>query len=196
MQSDRQRDVPTTRETGRGGTSVTRRQTTTPTFFSVPPGALASAFLADPFAFMNRMSDEMNQWVTTFAPENASSTSALSRGTSRGLNTMWMPQIETLQRDNTLVIRADVPGVKKEDLDVHVENGSLIVSGERTQEKEDNRTDMYRSERSYGSFYREIPLPDTVKEDQISAQCRDGVLEVTVPLPKEQPQQQRKIEVK
>jgi HSP20 family protein len=195
MRSDRQREVPTARETGR--TSMARRQNTLPTFFSVPPGALASTFLANPFEFMNRVSDEMNQWFNVFTPENMSSTtSALSRGTSQGLSTTWMPQIETFQRDNSMVIRADVPGVKKEDLDVHIENGALIVSGERNQEEEENREGMYRSERSYGSFYRAIPLPENVNEDQISAQCRDGVLEVTVPMPQEQQQQKRKIEVK
>jgi len=80
-------------------------------------------------------------------------------------------------------------------VNIEVENGVLTLSGERRHEDEENREGFYRSERIYGSFYRAIPLPEGVNEDQISATFNDGVLEVRVPLPQEQQRRGRRIEI-
>jgi HSP20 family protein len=201
-QTERQRDVPVSREGRRGETSLARPQGMFPEIFSTP-GALAGAFMANPFEFMHRISEEMDSWFENFGlsqgsqPRRALRERAWNRRLGRSRMTMWVPQIEAFQRGNELVVRADVPGVAKEDLDVRVEDGTLIISGERRQEQEEQQEDIYRSERSYGSFHRSIPLPEGVAEEQIAATCRDGVLEVTVPLPQsiEQPRG-RKIDIR
>src|SRR6185312_5580346 len=76
------------------------------------------------------------------------------RGPLRAAGDVWAPDIEVTQRDNELVVRADLPGMKKEDVKVDVTDEGLIISGERRQEQEHERGGVYRSERTYGSFYR------------------------------------------
>ena len=107
----------------------------------------------------------------------------------------WVPQIEVLHNNDTFLVRADLPGMKKEDVKVEVTNDLLTISGERKKETEEKREGFYRTERSYGTFYREIPLPEGVKLDKATATFHDGVLEVTMLAPKvEVPV--RKLEIK
>ena len=95
----------------------------------------------------------------------------------------WNPQVDVFQRDNRLVTRIDLPGLKKEDIKVEVTDGHLAISGERKKEEEEKGEQFYRCEREYGSFYRAVPLPDGVKLEDVKATFADGVLEVSVPLP-------------
>jgi HSP20 family protein len=96
----------------------------------------------------------------------------------------WTPQAELMRRDNELIVRLDLPGVKKEDIKVDIEDHKLVIHGERRDEMEDKREGYYRSERTYGSFYRAIPLPDDVKTDKAEAFFDNGVLEVKIEVPK------------
>jgi HSP20 family protein len=95
----------------------------------------------------------------------------------------WAPQIDVFERDNRLVTKVDLPGLKKEEVKVEVRDGYLTVSGERKTETEEKKDNVYRSERSYGSFYRAVPLPEGAKLEDVKATFADGVLEVSVPLP-------------
>jgi HSP20 family protein len=99
--------------------------------------------------------------------------------------TLWSPQIDIQRRDDCLVVRADLPGVRKEDLKIDIEDNALVLSGQRQEEHEEGgQNEGYQLyERSYGSFYRSIPLPQDVNPDDVKAEMRDGVLKVTVPLP-------------
>jgi len=97
---------------------------------------------------------------------------------------VWMPQIELRQKNGEFMVRADLPGLKKEDVKLEFTNDMLTISGERKQEKEENRKGFYRSERMYGSFYREIPLPEGAKTENAIATFTNGVLEITMPAPK------------
>jgi HSP20 family protein len=94
----------------------------------------------------------------------------------------WSPKIDVFERDNRLVTRVDLPGMKKEDVKVEVTDGYLALSGERKHEAEEKKDDFYRQEREYGSFYRAVPLPDGVKLEDVKATFAEGVLEVSVPL--------------
>jgi HSP20 family protein len=120
----------------------------------------------------------------------------LWRGVSVLGQPVWAPQVETFRRGDKLVVRADLPGLSKDDVKVEVEDGVLAISGERREEHEENRDDSYRSERTYGEFYRAIPLPDGVNENQCEATFKDGVLEVTVAAPKQEERKAKKIPVK
>lgn len=99
-------------------------------------------------------------------------------------NVEWIPQIEVLQNNEQFMVRADLPGLTKDSVKVEVTNDLLTISGERKEEKEEKRESFYRSERSYGSFYRQIPLPEGVKTENAAATFHNGVLEITIPAPK------------
>lgn len=110
-------------------------------------------------------------------------------------NVEWVPQIEVLQNNGQFMVRADLPGLTKNDVKVEVTDDLLTLSGERKEEKEDKREGFYRSERTYGSFYRQIPLPQGAKTENAAATFHNGVLEITIPAPKVEPST-RKLEIK
>jgi HSP20 family protein len=95
----------------------------------------------------------------------------------------WSPQVEILQRQDQLVVRVDLPGVKKEDVRLHCTGDALTIEGERRRETEENGEGFYRSERSYGAFSRTIPLPAGAEPDGATARFNDGVLEIVIPAP-------------
>jgi HSP20 family protein len=95
----------------------------------------------------------------------------------------WAPELDVSQKDNELVIRADLPGMKRDDVHVDVTDSDITISGERRQEEESERGGIYRSERRYGSFCRTIPLPEGAITDQAKASFTNGVLMVRVPAP-------------
>jgi HSP20 family protein len=107
----------------------------------------------------------------------------------------WAPQIDVIQRGNELVVRADLPGMKPDDVVVEVSDGAITISGERRHEFEEDRGSLYRFERSYGAFFRAIPLPAGAIVDQAQASFKDGVLEITVPAPPEQVSRGRRLEI-
>jgi HSP20 family protein len=96
---------------------------------------------------------------------------------------VWAPKVDVVTKDGKLVTRIDLPGMNKEDVLVQVQDGYLTLSGERTKETKQEKDDVYREEREYGSFCRTVPLPKGVKIDDIKATFNNGVLEVTVPMP-------------
>ena len=98
------------------------------------------------------------------------------------MNGFWVPDVEVLERGNDFVVRADVPGMKKDEIAIEFTDRELTLKGERKREKEEKGDNFYRSEREYGSFYRTIPLPEGVKLDDAKAVVKDGVLEVQIPL--------------
>lgn len=118
-----------------------------------------------------------------------------SPGGGYGTSSLWYPQIEVSQRGGNLVVCADLPGIRKEDVHLEIHDDYLVLEGERRQESEENQGGVYRSERSYGRFYRTIPLPDGVNPEQVRANFKDGVLEVKVPMPTAEQRQGRRIEI-
>ncbi len=95
----------------------------------------------------------------------------------------WMPDIDIIERDGKLIVRADLPGMMKEDIKVAVEDDMLIIRGSRKEEQEVKKKDYYHAERASGAFYRSVRLPAHVAAEAVDAAYRDGVLEVTVKLP-------------
>ena len=128
-------------------------------------------------------------------PGTGTGSSLQSSGGGYGTSSLWYPQIEVSQRGGNLVVCADLPGIQKEDVHLEIHDDYLVLEGERRQESEENQGGVYRSERSYGRFYRTIPLPDGVNPEQVRASFKDGVLEVTVPMPTAEQRQGRKIEI-
>jgi HSP20 family protein len=115
----------------------------------------------------------------------------LERNFVEPVETVWTPDLEMFRRGADIVVRADVPGMKKEEVTVELADGQLMLRGERKQEKEENNEGYYRTERTYGSFYRTLTLPEGVKVDEAKAVIRDGVLEVVIPTTKVEDKKRR-----
>ena len=108
--------------------------------------------------------------------------------------TDWSPSVDITEDEKEYLITADAPGVKKDDLKVTVENGTLTVSGERKSEKEEKGKKFHKVERSFGSFSRSFTLPEDAEDEKLSAQFKEGVL--TVHLPKSTKAQAKNKEIK
>ena len=113
--------------------------------------------------------------------------------TSRVVGSEWMPAVDIKDEENRYVIRADIPGVKPEDIEVSLENGVLTIRGERKFEETEEKENFKRIERSHGVFYRRFSLPDNTDADAVQATGKDGVLEVVIPKTAEK--QAKRIEV-
>lgn len=138
----------------------------------------------DPFGFLQRdWPSQRDWWPSRFFGPGAQGMAS------------WAPQIETLQRGDQFVVRADLPGLKKEDVNIETTDDSLIIQGERRDEHTEDREGYYRSERSYGSFYRVVPLPEGAITESAKADFNNGVLEVTVQAPPREVSRRRRIEI-
>jgi HSP20 family protein len=150
---------------------------------------------ASPFSFMRRLTEEMDRLFEDVG--FGSNYLGRSFGPRGELNSFaWSPQIETFHRDNQFVLRADLPGMNKNDLKVSIDDNCLAIQGERKKEwsSDQEGSGGYRSERSYGSFYRCVPLPQGIQAENVSATFRDGVLEVKMPAPEQK--QARRVEIR
>src|SRR5215471_7635097 len=108
--------------------------------------------------------------------------SNLLRRTEEDLGlTGWRPAVDVFENDDSYVIKAELPEVRREDVKIHLENNRLTISGERRLENEEKRQNYHRIERTYGSFSRSFMLPIDATPEEIKANFRDGVLKVTVP---------------
>ncbi|MCP9929934.1 Hsp20/alpha crystallin family protein [Cyanobium sp. AMD-g] len=103
------------------------------------------------------------------------------RASSAGALAEWNPRVDIVETDGAYEIQADIPGVRKEDLKVTIDQGVLTVQGERQQEKKEDSARMHRVERFYGQFSRSFTLPEDADTSGLQATAKDGQLTVTVP---------------
>jgi HSP20 family protein len=165
---------------------------------TTPPMATGS-----PFAVLRRFAREMDRLFEEFGLESGIH---LPRFLSRGRELLrreagfvpaeWTPRVDVLEREGQFVVRADLPGLSKEDIKVEVGDDLLTIHGERKHEEKEEREGYYYSERSYGSFYRAIPLPEGADASKATADFRKGVLEVSVPAPARRESKARRLEVR
>ena len=178
------RAIQTTGE--RGGaqqTDITRREQYAP-----------SLWAGSPFAFVRRFSEEMDRLFEDFGFGRSLQAPTFGRGLSRFgevERSMWSPQVEVFERGGQLVVRADLPGLTKDDINIDITDDTLTIRGERREEREEDEEGYYRTERSYGSFYRSIPLPEGVNAENANATFRNGVLEVTMEAPQRESRSRR-----
>jgi len=144
-----------------------------------------------PFSMMSRFADEMDRMFENFGFGRG----ALGPWAGQSAMSTWSPQIEVFERNGQFIVRADLPGLTKDDVKVEVTDDALTIQGERKQEHEESREGWHRSERSYGSFFRSIPLPEGISAEEAKANFHDGVLEITMPAPQRQGRS-RSIEIK
>jgi HSP20 family protein len=164
-------------------------------------GQFAPLLGASPFTLMRRFNEEMGRLFEDFIIGSGSRMRGfpdVGQGLMpRGLADVatWSPQIEVFERDNQLIVRADLPGVDRGDVQVEIRDDAVVIQGERREEREEQRGNYYVSEVARGSFYREIPLPEGVNTDNATAVFRDGVLEIVIP-EMQQESRRRQLEVK
>ncbi len=137
----------------------------------------ADIFRMNPFSLMRRMSEELDR---VFGESNE----------REQRERTWTPAVELIQREGNLVVRAELPGLKPEDVKLEITDDAIVLEGERKDEREENKGGLHVTERRYGRFYRAIPLPDGAKTDDARAKFENGVLEVTVPT--EEPKSKRR----
>ena len=142
----------------------------------------------NPFTFMRRVTEELDR-AFGVRPD--------AGGLAQSYPRMWAPALEVFERDNKFVVRAELPGLKKEDVKIEVTHDELTIEGERKLAKEEKEEGgFYRTERRYGTFYRSISIPEHVKAEAAAATFKDGVLEIempTLPIPEAK---KRTVEIK
>lgn len=158
--------------------------------------------LGSPFRVIEQFADEMDRVFDDFglgrgwiAPRSGSSPwRPLARMTAGNWET-FNPDVEIFYRNNELVVRADLPGLAKDDVKVDITEDGVTIQGERKREHQEEHEGIYRSERSYGSFRRMIPIPEGAMTDQAKATFKDGVLEITMPALAEQAKRSRHLDI-
>ncbi len=151
----------------------------------------AVAPFSSPFDLFNRMSEEMDRvffgnwglprrsWFRGASPEG-----------------VWAPKVEAFQKGDQFIVRADLPGMKKDDVDVELTGDALTIRGERHNDRQEEHEGYFHSEREYGQFFRTIPLPEGVITESADARFKDGVLEITMQAAPQEVNQRRKIDIK
>ncbi len=153
---------------------------------------------ASPFSFIRRFSEEMDRLFEDFGfgrtqfPWASTGGGAISRG-EFGRAT-WNPRIEMFTRGDQLVVRAELPGLSKDDVKVECTNDVITIDGERRMENKEEKEGRIHSEMSYGRYYRTIPLPEGVNCENAKANFKDGILEITLKAPEQSKPRQIKIE--
>jgi HSP20 family protein len=142
----------------------------------------------EPAAELNTIQNEMNRLFNTFFDAPA------DRGNG-GSTRRWIPAMDLVETTDHYVLRADLPGLSDEDVNVQLEDNVLTISGERKLERDAQGDGYYRQERAFGGFSRSLTLPDGVDPDSVQAQFDRGVLEVAIPKPEQKKPRQVQIKL-
>jgi len=163
-----------------GGTGLQRRGYV-PSIFTLGP---RDFFTTSPLGLMRRFADEMDRAFSNLG--NLTATANEEAG--------WMPAIEVRQTDNNLIVSAELPGLTENDVKVETTSEGLVIQGERQREYSGEEGGVQRSERSYGRFWRLVPLPEGANIELAKASFENGVLQVVIPIPESQ-QKRRQIPI-
>lgn len=125
----------------------------------------------EPFRGIDRLQEEMNHLFDRLLPHDSGNGDSLA----------FIPSAEMEETDEAIHLRLEVPGMEAKDLNVEVTDTSVLVQGERKSESQTEEKDMIRSEFSYGRFERRLPLPAPVQTQHVKAECKNGVLSLTLP---------------
>ncbi len=143
----------------------------------------------DPFRDLISLQERMNKLFE----ESLSRSGTFEEGLSAGA---WSPSADIYETQDKIVIKLDLPGLSQEEIELKIEDNTLVIRGERALDKETKREDYHRIERAYGAFSRSFTLPNTVDTDTIKASHRNGVLEIILPKKEETKPKKIKIELK
>jgi HSP20 family protein len=142
----------------------------------------------NPFRQLTNLRDEIDQLFESPLAGYGEMTQPFMSG--------WMPAVDLFEDKDNFVVKAELPGMKKEDIEVSVHEGVLTISGERKEEKEHKDAESYRSERYFGRFHRTVSLPTAVMAEKVAAHYKDGILTVSLPKAEEAKPKQIPVNVK
>ena len=151
---------------------------------------LVPASFRTPFTLMRRLSDEMERMF-----EDVGFRPPLSFLGQPTRTFDWLPQLEVYVRDGKLFVRAELPGLTKDDVKIEVAEGQLTIQGERKHEQEEKKEGFIRSERSYGTFFRQLALPEGANADAAKATFKNGMLEIEMPVVAKKPEAARQLKI-
>jgi len=185
-----------TNQSEKSGQALARRDRETRDVQRWPPSRDA---FGDPFEFMSRVSTELDRTFNrlwrdfglqrrrSWLPQNL-----FGGRTDRGI---WAPRIEAFQKDDKFIVRAELPGIEKDNVEIELLDDSLTIRGQRREEHEEEREGYFHSERQYGEFYRTVPLPEGAIGESAKATFRDGILEVTMQAAPSETRRGRRLEI-
>ena len=143
----------------------------------------------NPFYELERIQDEINNiFDGTFGFQQANSSGILE--------TSWAPSVDVYDSKDNVLVKADIPGLKKEDINITVQDNTLIIEGQKNRNDEINEDNYVRVERFYGNFYRAILLPSEIDSSNVKAEYKNGTLELILPKKEEAKPKQIKVEIK
>ena len=142
----------------------------------------------DPFREISTLQERMNRLFSEMARRSPIAEEETIQGA-------WIPPVDIYETGDSIVIKAELPGISKEDITLEVKENTLSIKGEKKFEKDVKEESYHRVERSYGAFQRAFALPSTVQQDKVKAKFRDGILEVTLPKAEEAKPKQIKVDV-
>jgi HSP20 family protein len=161
-----------------------------------------SRWYGGPFTMMRRRAEEMDRVFDDFgfesrlhAPSLFTRGRELLRRETGLVPAEWSPRVEVLEQEGQIVVRAELPGMTKDEVKVELAEKTLTMQGERKHEEKEEREGCFYSECSYGSFYRVIPLPEGVDTTKATAEFNNGVLEVRMPAPPHPQPKARRLEI-
>ncbi len=141
----------------------------------------------NPFRDLRAMQEQMNRLLDM--AWNREAGEELREG-------IWQPPVDIYEDENSVVIKAEVPGVDQKEIDIRIEDNTLTIRGERKHSQEVKKENYHRVERFYGTFQRSFSLPHTINQEQVKAACEQGVLTITLPKREEKKPKQINVEVK
>ena len=142
----------------------------------------------DPFREISTLQERMNRLFSEMARRSPVAEEEMIQGA-------WIPPVDIFETGDSIVIKAELPGISKEDITLEVKENTLTIKGEKKFEKDVKEESYHRVERSYGAFQRAFSLPGTVQQDKVKAKFRDGILEITIPKAEEAKPKQIKVDV-
>lgn len=169
-------------------TTVHKDEEPVPEFELFEPG-LVGNLLAD----MRRFAEEIDPFFAGIGLKRRGFLPTLFR---TPLAAPWTPSIEMFYANGAIVVRAELPGLNKEEVKVEIVKGALTIEGERKYEKEATKRGYFTTERAYGTFYRRLPLPEEAVVGEAKATFTNGILEVTIPAPALEKEVARQLEIK
>jgi HSP20 family protein len=127
----------------------------------------------DPFREMSALQERMNRLLADFRARTPFGEEEISQGA-------WIPAVDIYETPESIVLKAELPGISREDINVEVKDGMLTLKGEKRLEREVQEENYHRVERSYGAFQRAFTLPNTIQQEKVKARFKDGILEITL----------------
>lgn len=139
----------------------------------------------DPFTELRRMREDLDRFFGT----------GPSGGPASWMGEAANPPLDVFEQGNNIVVKANLPGLRKEDINITATDDSISLSGEFRREEEAKEGAFYRRERQIGKFFRTIPMPTAINPDQVKASFKDGVLEITAPKIAEEKAKEKKVQI-